>query len=142
MDVEKEIQILKLRTDELSDYNSKWPHDLNKYLKTMRNDIDDLRDYVDRLDHKKTKYKKLKTVDELYIKQLALENELINIKMSLHQLETKKPKNKKLKSDINNTKYSIKKLLIKQNEGTMTEKELERLKDKQKLLDLLLEQNI
>jgi hypothetical protein len=108
----------------------------------MRNDIEDLRDYNDRLDQKKTKhdlFKKLKTIDELYIKQLALENELINVKMSLHQLENK-PKNKKLQSDINNTKYSIKKLLKKQIEGTITEKEMDRLKDKQKLLEELLEQ--
>jgi hypothetical protein len=150
MDIETEIEELKqdlnfykVRINELSEYNAKWPHDLNKYLKMMRNDIEDLRDYVDRLDHKKSKYdlfKKLKTIDDIYIKQLALENELINVKMSLHQLETKKSKNKKLKSDINNTKYSIKKLLMKQNAGTLTEKENERLKDKQKLLEELLEQ--
>jgi hypothetical protein len=149
MDLERELQLLKeefnlykIRTAELSEYNSKWPHDLNKFLKMMRNDIEDLRDYNDRLDQKKTKhdlFKKLKTIDELYIKQLALENELINVKMSLHQLENK-PKNKKLQSDINNTKYSIKKLLKKQIEGTITEKEMDRLKDKQKLLEELLEQ--
>ena len=47
------------------------------------------------------------------------------------------PTNKKLQSDINNTKYTIKKLVLKQQENTITEKELKRLQDKQLLLEQL-----
>ena len=154
----------KLRTDELTEYNTKLPHDINKYLKMIRNDIEDLRDYIDRIDntynkksnkHELTKLKnKVKLMEDFYIndrtKKLDLENDIINIKITLHNndislkslndMVSKKSistQDKKLKSDINNTKYSIKKLLIKQSEGTITDKELERLKDKQLLLTQL-----
>lgn len=47
---------------------------------------------------------------------------------------------KKLKSTIRNTKYSIKNLSSKANEGTITEKEKIRLEEKNQLLEELLKQ--
>jgi hypothetical protein len=47
-------------------------------------------------------------------------------------------KNKKLKSDISNTKYSIKKLTFKENEHTISDKEKVRLEEKKVLLNNLL----
>jgi hypothetical protein len=155
--LQNEFNQYKLTTNELIEYNSKsLPQDITKNLKILRNDIEDLRDYIDRLDdvyNKTTKQditklkNKVKLIEDFYVKHIAknleLENEVINIKITLHNMDqnlnTLKPvKNKKLRADINNTKYSIKKLLAKQNEGHITEKELERLKDKQQLLAQLL----
>ena len=48
-----------------------------------------------------------------------------------------KPTNKKLQSDINNTKYSIKKLTFKKQDKTITEKEQKRLEYKINLLEEL-----
>lgn len=155
-ELKSEFLKYKLRTEELSDYNIKLSPDINKCLMVIRNDIEDLRDYIDRLEntykksnkHDLSKLKnKVKLMEDYYIhhrtKFLDLENDILNININVKTLSEqvgKRPvvvKDKKLKSDINNTKYSIKKLLTKQNNGTITEKELERLKDKQELLTKL-----
>src|SRR5436190_17907983 len=89
--LKQEFNLYKIRTNELSEYNSNsLPQDINKNLKILRNDIEDLKDYIDRLDHDYNKINKhdFNKMKDFYVKHIAknldLENEVINIKMTLH----------------------------------------------------------
>lgn len=157
------------KIQDLINYNTKLPHDINKYFKMLKNHLDDLQDQVDRIEelidvkitNKKEMVKlrsRVKDIEDdlttIKSKCLDIDNHFIMVEKSMFKNRTqcdnqhqdlhtiiehiKKPENKKLQSDINNTKYSIKKLTIKQNNGTITEKESKRLEFKQKLLEELI----
>ena len=155
---------------DLINYNTKLPNDINKYFKMLKNQLEDLQDQVDRIEEivdvkitskqEMTRLKqRVKTIeDELTSsksKCLDIEDHMITIEKSMfrnitqHEIQyqelltnfesIQKPAiSRKLQSDINNTKYSIKKLTEKMNEGTITEKESKRLDYKKNLLEQLM----
>lgn len=161
--ISEEVEKLKTTTTNLINYNTNLPLAINKYFKLMKNDLDDMHDHLDRIDDdidkkitSKQEVNKLKTrvmkmeesTNAYKSKLLDLEDKLIGLERDIMYLknkeneknEKKKPemKDKKLSSAIRNTKYSIKQLTKKMNEGTITEKEKVRLEDKKILLDTLI----
>ena len=163
--ISEDVEKLKYTTNNLVQYNTNLPIAINKYLKIIKNDIDDMHDHLDRIDDdidkkitSKQEVNKLKTrilkVEEntntcmsklldIEDKMIGLERDMMYLKNKENEknekVEKKRPdtKDKKLKSDIRNTKYSIKQLTRKLTEGTITEKEKIRLEDKKILLEEL-----
>lgn len=156
-----------IKIQELIIYNTKLPNDINKYFKFLKNQLEDLQDQVDRIEEivdvkitSKQEMTRLKLrvrgiEDDLSVaksKSLDIEDHLVGIEKNIFKNMTQcdyqyqellslidnipKP-NKKLQSDINNTKYSIKKLTEKKNNNTITVKEIKRLEDKIQLLEQL-----
>ncbi len=161
------------KIENLINYNTKLPNDINKYFKMLKNQLEDLQDQVDRIEEivdikitskqEMTRLKlRVKTLEEDFIvmksKCLDIKDNQISLEKSIFRTQTEndlqyqdvlssidlilKPKNgsltsKKLQSNINNTKYSIKKLTVKKEDHTITEKEEKRLEYKLKLLEEL-----
>ena len=157
------------KIQELINYNTKLPNDINKYFKWLKNQLEDLQDQVDRIEEiVDVKITSKKEMTRLKLRVRGLEEDLTTTKSKCLDIEdhlvgiekiifknmsqcdtqydellsiidsTQKPTNKKLQSDINNTKYSIKKLTLKQNDHSITEKESKRLEEKKHLLEQLL----
>lgn len=160
--ISEEVEKLKTTTTNLINYNTNLPVAINKCFKMMKNNIDDMQDHLDRIDDDidkkvtskqevnklKTRLSKLEENTNTYkSKLLDLEDKIIGLERDMMYLKNKEnekkpePKDKKLASSIRNTKYTIKQLTKKLNDGTITEKERIRLEDKQILLNTLTTQN-
>lgn len=160
--ISEEVEKLKITTTNLINYNTNLPVAINKCFKMMKNNIDDMQDHLDRIDDDidkkvtskqevnklKTRLSKLEENTNTYkSKLLDLEDKIIGLERDMMYLKNKEnekkpePKDKKLASSIRNTKYTIKQLTKKLNDGTITEKERIRLEDKKILLDTLTTQN-
>lgn len=162
--ISEEVEKLKTTTTNLINYNTNLPVAINKCFKIMKNDIDDMQDHLDRIDDDidkkitskqevnkiKTRVMKLEENANAYKEKLLyLEDKIIGLERDMMYLKNKEPeknekkkpdiKDKKLKSDIRNTNYSIKQLTRKMVDGTITEKEKIRLEDKKILLDTLIQ---
>ncbi len=158
----QELELMKETQQNLVNFNTKLPNDINKYFKMLKNQVEDLQDQVDRIeeivDVKITSKQEMNRVkirvrnleeglSYTKSKCLDIEDHLVSVEKTIYKNMTQCEAQyqellseipNKLQSQINNTKYSIQKLLNKKHDHILTEKEEKRLETKKLLLEQLL----
>src|SRR5258708_5415391 len=97
--IKVELNELKNKTQNLIDFNTILPHDINKHLKIMRNDIEDTRDHLDR-------------IDEDIDKKITSKQEVLRLRNKIKNLEESVNINKLKCLDVEDSILGIEKNII------------------------------